>query len=90
MINVSQHAPRSKPEASNHQREELAAHLWRRAAHTLAQLILAGQKSVRADELLWQMRLHRKRRSLQREAVALVMIFLGSRGVLPRDFVVVW
>jgi hypothetical protein len=76
--------------SSEAQRRELAALYRRRVAILFARAVLAGKITIRADELLRPMRLCRKRRSLQQEAVALLVAPLRIDGVLPRDFTVIW
>jgi hypothetical protein len=69
-------------------RRELIQHLSRRAHRHLAIAVLCGDRSISESDLIQLLRLQRKRPSIARQVVALVMDSLRAKGVLPRNFVV--
>ena len=68
--------------------QELAQFLSLRVHRYLAIAILGGARSIPEGELIQLLRLQRKRPTVARQVVSLVMSSLRSTGVLPLGFAV--
>ena len=69
-------------------RRALVQHLSRRAHRPLAIAVLCGERSITEVEMIQLLRLQRKRPTVARQVVELVIASLRSAGVLPFSFAV--